>query len=164
MVDDFATVYNKNMHQLGSPTLGTSFFKSLNWTEHANAEILVAYHNDKPIGGGFCMWYDGYYENTWFSTLNTYNSLYTSYALHAEMIKSAIDKKMKVYSMGRSTTNSGVRNYKQQWPVEEVPLYFNSTKKSGFKLKDQKWLTGIWRILPPIVVNNIGPVIAKRIS
>ena len=108
------------------------------------------------------MWYDGYYENTWFSTLSKYNNLYTSYILHAEMIKSAILKKANIYSLGRSTKGSGVHQYKLQWPVEDKDLFFSRTFKEGFSLKDQRWLSAIWKHLPGFFVDAIGPFFAKR--
>lgn len=163
LVDDFSKVYNKNMHQLGSPTLGKAFFKSLYKNLPSNTEIAVAFLKNKPIGCGFCMWYDGYYENTWFSTLQEYNQLYTSYTLHDKIIKSAINKKAHTYSMGRSSINSGVQQYKLQWPVKEKHLFFNSTSSKGVNLKDQKWLTKVWKLLPATLVNNLGPAVAKRI-
>lgn len=163
LVDDFSNVYNKNMHQLGSPTLGRDFFKSLCETLPANTEIAVAYLNGTPIGGGFCMWYDGYFENTWFSTLQEKNHLYTSYALHDKMVKSAIAKNAHTYSMGRSSRNSGVHKYKVQWPVVEKDLFFNSNLPKGVGLKDQKWMTKVWKLLPGKLVNSLGPYVAKRI-
>lgn len=163
LLEDFTFVYNKNMHLLGSPTLGKSFFEKLCNTVPDNCEISVAFLNEKPIGGGFCMWYDGFYENTWFSTLQKYNHLYTSYALHSKMIENAIGKNAHTYSLGRSTKNSGVSQYKKQWPVVEKELWFSSGFEKGFRLKDQKWLTKIWKKLPEGVVNLLGPYVARRI-
>jgi hypothetical protein len=79
------------------------------------------------------------------------------------MIRSAIAKKAHTYSMGRSSRNSGVHQYKLQWPVEEKALFFNSNSPKGASLKDQKWLTKIWKLLPEQLVNSLGPEIAKRI-
>ena len=163
LLDDFTRVYNENMHRIGSPTLGRKFFGALLQVPGANAKLFVVYLKNKPVGGSFAMWYDGYYENTWFSTLAEFNHLYPSYLLHDEMIRDAISKKMHTYSMGRSSKGSGVQWFKLQWPVEEKALFFNSNIKPGFSLKNQKWLTKIWKRLPAVVVNSLGPVVAKRI-
>ena len=163
LVDDFTLVYNRNMHQIGSPTLGKKFFRSLIETPDINAGILVAYLDDKPIGASFYMWYDGYCENTWFSTIQDYNNLYTSYLLHWEMIRKTIGMGIRTYSFGRSSKGSGTQRYKLQWDVEEKELFFSNTVPSGFSLKNQKWISGIWKRLPGFVVDNLGPVIAKRI-
>ena len=162
LLNDFSKVYNRNMHRIGSPTLGKSFFQAL-LDSIPETILLVAYLNGKPIGGSFVMWYDDYAENTWFSTLEKYNRLYTSYLLHWETIRWAIDKGIRIYSMGRSTIGSGTHNYKLQWPVEVQPLYFNRNFKSKISLKDQKWATKIWKVLPGFFVDALGPVVARRI-
>lgn len=162
LLDDFSHVYNRNMHRIGSPTLGKSFFKAL-LDSIAETILFVAYLNDKPIGGSFVMWYGGYAENTWFSTVEKYNKLYTSYLLHWETIRWAIENGVQTYSLGRSTIDSGTHNYKLQWPVEVQPLYFSRNFKSRWSLKDQKWATKIWKVLPPVLVDSLGPVIARRI-
>ncbi|NOX85502.1 MAG: peptidoglycan bridge formation glycyltransferase FemA/FemB family protein [Chlorobi bacterium] len=162
LLDDFSHVYNRNMHRLGSPTLGKEFFKAL-LSSVNETMIFMAYQKNKPIGGSFVMWYDGYTENTWFSTVEKYNKFYTSYLLHWETIRWAVQNGAHCYSMGRSTIGSGTHNYKLQWPVEVKPLYFNRNFKSKLSLKDQKWAIKIWKVLPPFLVDSLGPVIAKRI-
>ena len=163
LLNDFSKVYDENMHRIGSPTLGIKFFQALLIIQETNAKVFVAYLNEKPVGGSFAMWYNGYYENTWFSTLADFNHLYPSYLLHDEMIRNAVNQKAHIYSMGRSTKNSGVHRYKLQWPVEEKELFFNTTQQPGFNLKDQKWLTKVWKRLPAGFVNRLGPIVAKRI-
>jgi len=163
IISDFTKVYNRNMQSIGSPSLGERFFKALLAAKNTKAEVFVAYINDKPIGGGLCMWYGDFYENTWFSTLQEYNKLYTSYLLHDAMIKSAIEKKATTYSMGRSTKGSGAHRYKQQWQIEEKDLFFSNTLEHSFSLKDQKWMTKIWKRLPAFFVDAAGPYFAKRL-
>ena len=162
LVPDFTRVYNCNIQRIGSPTLGERFFTSLAVQKDLNVEVFVAYLENKPVGGSFCMWYDGFYENTWFATLNQYNKYYTSYLLHAEMIKSAVEKNAQIYSLGRSTAGSGVQRYKLQWPVSEVPIYFSKTMIPGFSLKDQKWISKLWKYVPPIIADATGPYFAKK--
>lgn len=163
LIDDFSLVYNKNMLRMGSPTLGKKYFEQLIATVGINAEVFVAYQNKKPIGGAFSMWYGGYYENTWFSTLAAFNKFYTSYLLHWEMMKSAFEKGVSTYSMGRSTINSGTHRYKQQWPTDELMLYFSTNCGRTKLIRKMSWAPKIWKLLPEAIANRLGPVIAKRI-
>ena len=162
LLDDFVGVYNRNMHRIGSPTLGKKFFTNLLATVN-ETRLFVAYLKDKPIGGSFVMWYNGYVENTWFSTVEDFNQLYTSYFLHWETIKWAINNKAHTYSLGRSTVGSGTYHYKLQWPVEVKSLYFNQNRKKKTGLKDQQWAAKIWKRLPDFIVDTIGPSLTKRI-
>jgi hypothetical protein len=163
LLNDFVKVYQKNMHKLGSPAFGKSFFRALLQIPGGNASIFVAYYFNKPIGAAFCLSYLGFFENIWFSTISKYNNLYPAYLLHWKMIECSIGQKMKIYSFGRSTTNSGVHDFKKQWQVYEKPLYFSKTFPGKFDLKNHKWLTKIWKVLPPLVVNKLGPFVAKRV-
>lgn len=163
LLDDFVHVYNRNMHRIGSPSLGKGFFGALLAAVERHARLFVVYKERIPAGGAFAMWYDGYYENTWFSTLHEFNSLYTSYMLHWEMIGHASQLQAKIYSMGRSTKGSGVDNYKSQWPVQTRDVYFSTSTKKAFSLKDQHWMTLVWKRLPAVVVDSLGPLVAQRI-
>jgi len=163
LLDDFLKVYHKNMHKLGSPAFGKSFFQALLQIPGINAGIFIAYYHKKPVGAAFCLSYFGFVENTWFSTLSDHNNLYPSYLLHWNMIEDAINQGRKIYSFGRSTSESGVHEFKKQWLAEERPVYFSKSIQNTINLKDQKWLTKIWKVLPAAVVNNVGPFVAKRI-
>lgn len=163
LLDDFVKVYCKNMHKLGSPAFGKDFFEALLRIHGTDARIFVAYYFNKPVGAAFCLDYFGFVENVWFSTLAKFNHLYTAYLLHWSIMEQAIADGKKVYSLGRSTTGSGVHQFKKQWSAEEKPLYFSKNKTAAFSLKDQKWLAKIWKLLPPQIVNQLGPRIAKRI-
>ena len=163
LVADFTRVYNRNIQRLGSPTLGKHFFSFLTEIGNLNPELFVAYLDGRAVGGGFAMSYAGFYENTWFATLQSFNRFYISYLLHAEMIKSAIEKKADIYSLGRSTQGGGVHQYKLQWPVSEVPVYFSNNRQKKFRLKDQQWLTEIWKILPHVIADGLGPYFARKV-
>jgi hypothetical protein len=65
--------------------------------------------------------------------------------------------------MGRSSIGSGVHSYKSQWPAREQEIYFSLNHPSGVGLKDQKWLTKVWKRMPKAIVDNLGPPIAKKI-
>ncbi|MEJ2594621.1 MAG: GNAT family N-acetyltransferase [bacterium] len=162
LVPDFTRVYNRNIQRIGSPTLGKKFFLTMADQADLIAEVFVAYLEGKAIGGSFSVWYDHYYENLWFATLRDYNKLYTSYLLHAEMIKSALKHHSTIYSLGRSTKGSGVYHYKRQWPVKEIPIYFSRSVTTGISLKQQKWLTVLWKFVPPPVADAVGPFFARK--
>jgi hypothetical protein len=151
------------MHKLGSPALGKNFFRAFMKIPGANASIFIAWYYNQPVGAAFCLEYSGFLENVWFSTLSKYNNLYVAYLLHWKMIENAIQQKQSVYSFGRSTTGSGVHEFKKQWQADEKPLYFSKNIEDKFNLKGQKWLTKIWKVIPAAAVNQLGPFVAKRI-
>ena len=162
MVPDFAKVYNRNIHRIGSPTLGLKFFKRLAQTTDLNVEVFIAYMGGIAVGGAFSLWFAGYYENLWFATLNEYNKYYVSYLLHDQMIQSARELNSDYYSLGRTTRGGGVHRFKSQWPVRDREIYFSKNKSPMIGLKGQRWLSSVWRQLPPFLVDGLGPYFAQR--
>lgn len=164
IIFDFYKVYSYKMRELGSPVCGLRFFKKLiNEYQNGVAVCCVAYFKNIPIGGAISLSYNEQFENYWFATLKDYNFLYTSYALHWNMIQDAIQSKMKIYSFGRSTKNSGVHKYKNQWGCEDQQIYWNYSHPRNKNLREMKYLSDIWKKLPLWACNLIGPMLAKRI-
>lgn len=164
LVDDFYKVFSRNMKYLGSPALEKKFFKNLlKYYQNGLVNCFVAYYKNKPIGGAISLSYEGYFENSWFSTLRKYNRLYPSYFLHWTMIQNAIHHKMKIYSFGRSTKNSGVHQYKKQWGTYDQQIYWNYSHPKKWNIRDLYWIKHLWKLLPLFIANWIGPWIAKRI-
>ncbi|MCX6232322.1 MAG: peptidoglycan bridge formation glycyltransferase FemA/FemB family protein [Bacteroidetes bacterium] len=164
LLKDYYLIYSKNMLKLGSPVLKIGFFNEIiTKYSNGNAKIFVAYLNDKPIGSALLISYLGFYENCWFATLRKYNKLYTSYLLHWEMIKFAIENKARIYSFGRSNQNSSVLKYKQQWNTENITLYWSFSEKPKINIRKIHILRILWKALPLSIANLLGPVFAKNI-
>ncbi len=163
LLTDFYEIYSLNMHHLGSPALPRRWFANL-LKEYSNGEALVwcAYLNNKPVGAAFLLSYRGFYEACWFSTLREYNSLYTSYGLYWTMIHYAVENKGIHFSFGRSTQESGVHKYKQQWGGTDIPLAWNYSHPQGRNIRSFTFLTRLWKLLPYPIAKFAGPFVAGR--
>ncbi len=128
LLDDFYSVYRQNIRELGSFGLPKKFFNNLvnGYTEGDCLMVLVR-HEGKPVGAGVLLTWGGAAENAWFATLGRYNRMYVSYLLHYTLMREAARRGCHTYSMGRSTTGSGVHRYKQQWGTTDQPLFMNAT-------------------------------------
>jgi predicted N-acyltransferase len=164
LLSEFYEVYSCNMHYLGSPALGKIFFKTL-LEEYCNgkARIFVAKKDGKPIGASISLSYLNTTENIHFSSLRKMNSYYPSYLLHYEMMNQAISDGSTIYSFGRSTRDSGVHKYKQQWEVQDKTIYYNYTRNPGLSLRDLSILTTLWKKLPYALHKKVGSYIAGRV-
>lgn len=163
LLDDFYGVYAHNMHRLGSPAFSKFFFQDLfeNY-KNGHVRIFLSEINNKTIGAAFLMSYNGFFENTWFSTNRKYKSYLVSDHLHWQMIQFSIQQKGKVYSMGRSTLSEKVHHYKSHWPVMDYPL-FTWDNSNGLQLKNQKWLAHLWKRIPFPLTKLLGPGLVKHI-
>ena len=162
LLGDFYKVYAKRMHELGSPAYGKDFFQALlHWTGPDEANLYVAYLEDRPVGGAFLLSYKGFHESAWMATDSKYNRFYLSDDLHWTMISAVIRQKGKIYSLGRSTRDSGVFFYKNHWPVKNSPLYIYKTGNK-FSIKNHLWVTQIWKRIPLSMAHIIGPRLIKH--
>lgn len=164
LLQPFWLVYAKRLHELGSLPLPKNFFSALlDGFKEGHAEIFVLYHEGKPIGAACNLAIDGFYENAWFATLKKYQSLGAAYFMHEKMIFHAKTAGFDIYSFGRSTTGSGVHQFKRQWGAVDVPLawYQDGIKREG------KWMLAkiapLIRLLPFELVAFLGKLSAKFI-
>lgn len=163
LLDDFYPVYAHNIHRLGSPPYAKSFFRAqLETYQYGDAKIFLSKLGNKTVGAAFLMSYFGFFENTWFSTDRAFKKYLISDHLHWQMIQYAIEKKGKIYSMGRSTQFESVNLYKNHWPVTDMPLY-NFSLNQGPGLKNQKWLSSIWKLFPYQLTLLLGPRLVRDI-
>ncbi len=164
ILEDFYSVYKQNMKSHGSPPMSLDFLKKLitNY-KYGKASVFVAYYKKKVVGASISLGYQDFMENTWFSTLRKYNRYYVSYALHWAMMEFAVKEGMKTYSFGRSERDSGTHRYKKQWGVDELILYFNYLKKPGKSIKDCKFLSSIWKVIPCFLTDVLFPEIGNKI-
>jgi lipid II:glycine glycyltransferase (peptidoglycan interpeptide bridge formation enzyme) len=163
LLHDFYTIYSRNMHRLGSPALPLKWFANLiGQYVNGEASIWCAYLNDKPVGAAFMLDFNGFYEACWFSTLYKYNKLYTSYGLYWQMICHALEHQGINFSFGRSSMESGVHKYKQQWGGTDIPLVWNYSHPQGKNVRSFTFLAKIWQWLPYRVARLIGPLVVGR--
>jgi lipid II:glycine glycyltransferase (peptidoglycan interpeptide bridge formation enzyme) len=163
LLHDFYKIYSRNMHRLGSPALPKRWFAAL-LSQYTNGDVALwcAYLNNKPVGTAFMLEYNGFYEACWVSTLSQYNRLYTSYGLYWEMIRYASEHKGLTFSFGRSSPDSGVHKFKQQWGGVDVPLFWNYSHPQKGNVRRLTFLPKLWKLLPYPVARFIGPFVSGR--
>jgi hypothetical protein len=129
LLNDFYQIYRNNIHQLGSFALPFRFFKNL-LTQYKRGAvyIVLAKIGTEVVGASILITYLRFAENAWFASLKEFNRFYVTYALHHKMIGLSVSNHCDHYSFGRSTTNSSVHRFKQQWGTCDEQLFFNSTK------------------------------------
>lgn len=164
LLHDFWKVYSKHMQELGSAALPLKWFRRL--LEEYNggyAGIFLIVKHRKVLGGALNLEYRGFYENCWFVTTPAAQKEYASYLLHDRMIRHATLIGSETYSFGRSTTGSGVHQFKKQWGTKDVPLFWVKYPASGPGLRNQRWLVFIWKLVPSHLRNLPGRYLAKWI-
>jgi len=166
LLTEFYKCYARHMRQLGSGAISKKFFSELlnqYNTEGGYARIYLLRHNKRTVGAALSLAYKGFYENGWFATTPAWQKKYASYVLHHHMIRDAISLGCHTYSFGRSTTNSGVHQFKKQWNTSDIPLQWIIYPQPAINLRNQSWIRTAWKHLPYPIGNRFGNYIAKWI-
>lgn len=170
LLDDFYTVFARNMRDLGTPVYGKEFFGNVLADLPDASRILVVALDGKTIAAGIVTWYRQTMEMPWASSIGDYKSLCPNNLLYWEAIQFAIGKGCSSFDFGRSTPNEGTFNFKKQWGAQPVQLYWQYLLAKGGALpelspKNPKFEAAIrlWRRLPVGLTRLLGPSIVRNI-
>jgi len=168
--EDFYRVFSTNMRDLGTPPYGKSFFLKILEAFPENAYIGVAYKDNKPIGAAFLLGYKDQLEIPWASTIKEFNSIGVNMLMYWEIIKKAIDQGDAEFDFGRCTKGSGTYKFKLQWGAREVPFYWNYQLVGEDEIPainpdnpKYKVFISVWKKLPVMISNFVGPFIVRNI-
>ncbi len=161
LLGDYYKLYRYCIHRLGSIGLPFSFFELL--LKHVpESRLFLAKYNDKIIGAAVLVCWQDFAENPWFAGLRGYNKYYTSYALHYQMIDYAIKNACSLYSFGRSSRDSGVEKFKNQWNTDLVDLFYNGKDNQPF-LKSRGFIGKIIKLVPLCFMKRTDRVVSRYI-
>jgi FemAB-related protein (PEP-CTERM system-associated) len=170
LLDDFYSVFARNMRDLGTPVYGKELFRQVLAALPDSTRILAVKHEGKVIAAGILSWYRGNMEMPWASSISDYKALCPNNLLYWESIQFAIDQRCKGFDFGRSTPNEGTYNFKKQWGAEPVQLYWQYLLEEGKALpelnpKNPKFEAAIrlWKRLPVGLTRLVGPGIVRNI-
>lgn len=163
LLNGFFHIYSRNMHRLGIPVLGKSFFSGImdNY-QFGNSIVFVVRYNGKDIGASIVLDYGEFSEVGWASTVREFNHLGTNMFLYNEMISSAIGKGMKTFSFGRCTEDSSTCIFKKQWQGEFHKIYYNHSASFNRLEKSYKAVRKIYSLIPYPIVSKVSSIMRKR--
>lgn len=164
LVADFWNCYARHIHKLGSLPLPRSFFENLlTGFEGGTAEICLLLKDQRIVGAACNIRVEGFYENVWFATNDSAQKEYGSYYLHEQMIVRSQILGCSTYSFGRSTTGSGVHNFKKQWGAADVPLEWYCRNSRVNPLYQARVLGKLLGLLPFWFIAWLGGKMAYHI-
>lgn len=170
LVDEFYTVFARNMRDLGTPVYGKALFMRTLASFPDRARVFVVRHDGRPIAAGISLRFRETALNPWASSLREFRHLCPNMLLYWAMIERAILDGVTVFDFGRSTPGGGTHQFKLQWGASELPLCWEYALLSRSEPPDQgpanpKFARAIdlWRRLPLWVANRVGPFIARNL-
>ncbi len=169
-LDDFYTVFSRNMRDLGTPVYGKAFFMEILQCFTAQSKIVIVYLKGKPVAAAFLLGHKHTLEIPWASTINDVNHLSINMLLYWEVLKFAINNQYRYFDFGRSSKDSGTFRFKRQWGARPKQLYWhywlpNNAKLPELNPNNPKYMLAIslWKKLPVSITRFIGPSIVKNL-
>lgn len=169
-LDDFYTVYARNMRDLGSPVHSKQFVKSILNHFPDKSRIVVLSLNNWPVSAGLLVDNGDTLDIPLASTIRDVNHLSMNMLLYWEVLKYAVERRYKYFNFGRSTVGAGTYRFKQQWGAQPKQLYWhywlNGTNElPSLNPSNPKYtlMISTWKRLPVAFSNLIGPMIVKNL-
>jgi len=169
-LEDFYSLYNRNMHNLGTPPHSIKFFANILGEFPDSSTILSVKLNNIAIYSAILLFYRDTVIDFMSSTIEKYRQLYPADFGIWYAITYACEKGFRYFDFGRSIKDSSNHEFKRRWGADTQQLYYYYYLKKTEKLphlspSNSKYerLSKIWRRLPLIVANGLGPTIRRNI-
>jgi serine/alanine adding enzyme len=170
LIEDFYTVFARNMRDLGTPVYSRRLFEEVLRVFPDRAQIHIVRLNGLPIAGGLTYRTPQMVQLPWASSLRSYNKLCANVLLYWDAIQFAHETGATVFDMGRSTPNEGTFKFKEQWGAKPVPLHWEYQLLSRGEMPNvspanpkYQFAISLWQKLPLAVTMRVGPMIVRAI-
>jgi serine/alanine adding enzyme len=170
LLDDFYSVFARNMRDLGTPVYHKGFFADILAAFPNESFIAVVRSAGKPVACDFLLGYRHTLESAWAASIRDYLSLKPNMFLHWKAFCFAAQRGYSMFDFGRSVAGSGPHRYKMQWGSLELPLpwsYWSLQKQQVQALNRHnpklQFAISAWRNLPLAIANRVGPVLVKHL-
>lgn len=172
-LDAFYHAYSKVMHDMGTPTLGLSFFQNVfaKFPEHFKT-IMVQCH-ESSYGGIVAAFFQDTIYMIWWGLPREFYKNHICHYLNWETMKYGCINGFCHVDMGRSKKDSGAFHFKERWPAEPCPVYQqfflnNCSKPPSVGMDMDKHLKyrlfcRVWKRLPLKVTEVVGPQLRRGI-
>jgi lipid II:glycine glycyltransferase (peptidoglycan interpeptide bridge formation enzyme) len=137
--------------------------------------VAVVYASDgKPAAAGIILLHPKTVANPWASSLSCYDRWKPNMLLYWTFLAFAADNGFNYFDFGRSTPGEGTWRFKEQWGAVSQPLFWYEMKETGKNIhppnnsmgstRNRQSAAALWRKLPAVATNCLGPRIRKYIS
>ncbi len=171
LLDDFYKVISEAWRDLGTPTHSKDFYGNIveGFTDSSECKacFMIIYIDHKPVSAACLIYNKNIMIHPYAATLKKFNKFSINNILYWNIIKFAIENDVKKFDMGRSRTGQSTVKYKLSWGAEEVQLYYYYFNKRIHKNDEDgkliKFLIRMWKRLPVIVANFLGPKLIYKV-
>jgi FemAB-related protein (PEP-CTERM system-associated) len=170
LLPEFYRVFARNMRDLGTPVYPPQWFAEILRAFPERATITVVRLAARPVAAGLTFRTRGTMEIPWASSVRDVGALCPNHLLYWDILQRAGDEGCTMFDFGRSTPGEGTFKFKEQWGASPVALHWEYPFLANGEIPDStpknpkfQLAIAVWKKLPLIVANGIGPHIVRAI-
>ncbi len=168
-LDEFYTVFCRNMRDLGTPVWGRDLFAAVLDEFADSAEIVLVKHEKRTVAGGLLLKWNGQWYVPSASSYREVRSMCPNHALYWSTIERAAREGAKWFDFGRSTWDGPTFRFKKQWVPDPTPMTWQYLLPQGEEVPvvspgnpKYKLMIAAWQRLPLPVANWLGPKVIRN--
>ena len=169
-LDDFYSVFSRNMRDLGTPVFPKKLFRTICESFPETTRIFVVKLDDQVCAAGITYGFRNRLEIPSASSLREYNRVSVNMLLYWSVLQYAIGAGYTAFDFGRSTVDAGTYRFKKQWGAQPEQLHWHYCLADDMELprlnpQNPKYqlATRLWSRLPLPVANALGPRIVRNL-
>ena len=170
LLDDFYSVFSRNMRDLGTPVFPKELFREMCDAFPDTTRIFIVRLEGKPCAAGITYGFRDRLEIPSASSLREYNRASVNMLLYWTALQYAIRQGYKIFDFGRSSVDTGTFRFKKQWGAKPEALHWHYCLPPGAELPALnpqnprfRLATKVWQRLPLAVANALGPRIVRNL-
>lgn len=167
----FHRIFADHQRRLGTPAPGSRFFPAIFRNLGNRARLFTVSRSGTMVGGMVVVANGQGWASLYAAIEEKDRDADGGYFLYWKVLEWMCGQGVSRFDLGRSTPDSGVHRFKKKWADSDVVKiygYFGSdaaTRVAAMNVmrKGQTLKQQVWKHLPPVICNLVGPVIRRKL-
>jgi len=166
---EFINFYLKDVKHFGTPDQGREWIKGIINSFPENHSVARVHFQGQTVAMFLVRHYKGTVSEVIGNDLPEFRHMNPNQLLEWKLIENAAINGYKHYNFGRTIKDSGSYFFKLGWGAEPVQLYYQYYLKNAKSIPNtshinpkRQLFSRLWRHLPIIITDTLGPAIRRR--
>jgi FemAB-related protein (PEP-CTERM system-associated) len=170
-LDAHYRTYAASVRNLGTPVFPRALFEAMATEFGADAHILTAWKDGRPLSSVFSFFFKGSACPYWGGGTAEARQWRANEAVYYELMCRAARRGCARFDFGRSKVGTGPYAFKKNWGFEPAPLVYATRTADGVAPRQinptspkYRLQVAAWKRLPLWLANVLGPPIARGLG
>lgn len=165
----FYKIFATNMRNLGTPVYPIAFFENQIRRLPDKIRILSLWDDAKPVAASFVTAHRDTLELPWAASLPESRKKEAPMIMYWALIEKGIEEGFRKIDLGRCSPGGGTYDFKRHWNPVERPLHWYYWLGANASIPQRrpdpkfKFATSVWKRLPLVIANGLGPRLVRSI-